>query len=351
MSENSLNSIEQIADYLKNYDGRPLRIMEVCGTHTAAISENGLPSMLSDKITLISGPGCPVCVTVTSVIDRLVELAMTENTCVLTFGDLIRVRGSVKSLADAKSDGGSVRMVYSPLDAIGIAESDPGTTYVFAAIGFETTTPVYALLIEESIKRDIQNIKILTSLKTMPEVIRWVVSKGHDIDGFIAPGHVAAVTGGGIFRKLASELGIPFVVSGFEGEQLLMTIYALVRLSGTSGYRNLYRSTVTEEGNLQARELIDRYFEVSDSSWRGMGKVKGSGMVLRPEYRQFDAGSIGLDEDREPAGCRCASVLTGQIAPTRCPLFGKTCTPDNPHGACMVSTEGSCYNYFISGRR
>ena len=351
MSENSLNSIEQIADYLKNYDGRPLRIMEVCGTHTAAISENGLPSMLSDKITLISGPGCPVCVTVTSVIDRLVELAMTENTCVLTFGDLIRVRGSVKSLADAKSDGGSVRMVYSPLDAIGIAESDPGTTYVFAAIGFETTTPVYALLIEESIKRDIQNIKILTSLKTMPEVIRWVVSKERDIDGFIAPGHVAAVTGGGIFRKLASELGIPFVVSGFEGEQLLMTIYALVRLSGTSGYRNLYRSTVTEEGNLQARELVDRYFEVSDSSWRGMGKVKGSGMVLRPEYRQFDAGSIGLDEDREPAGCRCASVLTGQIAPTQCPLFGTTCTPDNPHGACMVSTEGSCYNYFISGRR
>jgi hydrogenase expression/formation protein HypD len=351
MSENSLNNIEQIADFLKNYDGRPLRIMEVCGTHTAAISENGIPSMLSDKISLISGPGCPVCVTVTSVIDRLVELSMTENTCVLTFGDLIRVRGSVKSLADAKSDGGSVKMVYSPMDAISIAQSDPNTLYVFAAIGFETTTPVYALLIEESIKRDIRNIKILTSLKTMPQVIRWVVSQGRDIDGFIAPGHVAAVTGGGIFKNLATELGIPFVVSGFEGEQLLMTIYALVKLAGTPGYRNLYKSTVTEEGNFQAQELVDRYFEVSDSSWRGMGKVQGSGMVLREQYRQFDAGSIGLDEDREPAGCRCASVLTGQIAPTMCPLFGKTCTPDHAHGACMVSTEGSCYNYFISGRR
>ncbi len=351
MSENSLNNIEQIADFLKNYDGKPLRIMEVCGTHTAAISESGIPSMLSDKIKLISGPGCPVCVTVTSVIDRLVELSMTENTCVLTFGDLIRVRGSVKSLADAKSDGGNVRMVYSPMDAISIARSDPDTLYVFAAIGFETTTPVYALLIEESIKKDIKNIKILTSLKTMPQVIRWVVSQGRDIDGFIAPGHVAAVTGGGIFRSLADELGIPFVVSGFEGEQLLMTIYALVKLAGTSGYRNLYKSTVTEEGNLQAQELVDRYFEVSDSSWRGMGKVQGSGMVLREQYRQFDAGSIGLDEDREPAGCRCASVLTGQIAPTMCPLFGKACTPDNAHGACMVSTEGSCYNYFISGRR
>ncbi len=351
MSENSLNNIEQIADFLKNYDGKPLRIMEVCGTHTAAISESGIPSMLSDKIKLISGPGCPVCVTVTSVIDRLVELSMTENTCVLTFGDLIRVRGSVKSLADAKSDGGNVRMVYSPMDAISIARSDPDTLYVFAAIGFETTTPVYALLIEESIKKDIKNIKILTSLKTMPQVIRWVVSQGRDIDGFIAPGHVAAVTGGGIFRSLATELGIPFVVSGFEGEQLLMTIYALVKLAGTSGYRNLYKSTVTEEGNLQAQELVDRYFEVSDSSWRGMGKVQGSGMVLREQYRQFDAGSIGLDEDREPAGCRCASVLTGQIAPTMCPLFGKACTPDNARGACMVSTEGSCYNYFISGRR
>jgi hydrogenase expression/formation protein HypD len=351
MSENSLNNIEQIAAFLKNYDGKPLRIMEVCGTHTAAISESGIPSMLSDKIKLISGPGCPVCVTVTSVIDRLVELSMTENTCVLTFGDLIRVRGSVKSLADAKSDGGNVRMVYSPMDAISIARSDPDTLYVFAAIGFETTTPVYALLIEESIKKDIKNIKILTSLKTMPQVIRWVVSQGRDIDGFIAPGHVAAVTGGGIFRSLADELGIPFVVSGFEGEQLLMTIYALVKLAGTSGYRNLYKSTVTEEGNLQAQELVDRYFEVSDSSWRGMGKVQGSGMVLREQYRQFDAGSIGLDEDMEPAGCRCASVLTGQIAPTMCPLFGKACTPDNAHGACMVSTEGSCYNYFISGRR
>ncbi len=351
MSENSLNNIEQIADFLKNYDGRPLRIMEVCGTHTAAISESGIPSMLSDKIQLISGPGCPVCVTVTSVIDRLVELSMTENTCVLTFGDLIRVRGSVKSLADAKSDGGNVRMVYSPMDAISIAQSDPTTLYVFAAIGFETTTPVYALLIEESIKRDIKNIKILTSLKTMPQVIRWVVSQGRNIDGFIAPGHVAAVTGGGIFRSLSTELGIPFVVSGFEGEQLLMTIYALVKLAGTPGYRNLYKSTVTEEGNLQAQELVDRYFEVSDSSWRGMGKVQGSGMILREQYRQFDAGSIGLDEDREPAGCRCASVLTGQIAPIMCPLFGKSCTPDNAHGACMVSTEGSCYNYFISGRR
>jgi hydrogenase expression/formation protein HypD len=345
------HSLDEIINELKNYDGRPLRIMEVCGTHTAAISENGIPSMLSDKIRLISGPGCPVCVTVTAVIDRLIELALTDNTCVLTFGDLIRVKGSNGSLADAKGDGARVRMVYSPMDAIDIAKENPATTYVFAAIGFETTTPVYALLLDEAIKQNINNLKLITSLKTMPEVIKWVVSKENQIDGFIAPGHVAAVTGGRIFKDLSDELGIPFVVSGFEGEQLLLTIYALVKMAGKGGYRNRYKTVVTEEGNTSAQAMTSRFFEESDAAWRGMGKVKGSGLVLREEYRNFDAGSIGLDEDMEPKGCRCASVLTGEISPLECPLFGKVCTPDTAHGACMVSTEGSCYNYFISGRR
>ena len=342
--------LDNIIQELKNYNGRPIRLMEVCGTHTAAISENGIPSLLSDKIKLISGPGCPVCVTVTAVIDRLIELSLMENTCVLTFGDLIRVKGTNGSLADAKGDGADVKMVYSPMDSIKLAKENPSKNFVFAAIGFETTTPVYALLIEEAKKLGLKNLKILTSLKTMPEVIRWVVKNGSDIDGFIAPGHVAAVTGGKIFEELSKELGIPFVVSGFEGEQLLLTIYSLVKMAGKGGYKNLYKSVVTDEGNLQAKEIVNKYFEESDSSWRGMGKIKGSGMILRPEYIDFDAGSIGLDEDHEPAGCRCASVLVGAISPHECPLFGKKCTPDNAHGACMVSTEGSCYNYFISGR-
>ncbi len=342
--------LDNIIQELKNYNGRPIRLMEVCGTHTAAISENGIPSLLSDKIKLISGPGCPVCVTVTAVIDRLIELSLMENTCVLTFGDLIRVKGTNGSLADAKGDGADVKMVYSPMDSIKLAKENPSKNFVFAAIGFETTTPVYALLIEEAKKLGLKNLKILTSLKTMPEVIRWVVKNGSDIDGFIAPGHVAAVTGGNIFEELSKELGIPFVVSGFEGEQLLLTIYSLVKMAGKGGYKNLYKSVVTDEGNLQAKEIVNKYFEGSDSSWRGMGKIKGSGMILRPEYIDFDAGSIGLDEDHEPAGCRCASVLVGAISPHECPLFGKKCTPDNAHGACMVSTEGSCYNYFISGR-
>ena len=347
----SIMDLKDIVKELKEYEGDEVRLMEVCGTHTAAISENGIPSMLSPHIKLISGPGCPVCVTVTAVIDRLVELSLLPGTTVLTFGDLIRVKGSKMSLADAKAEGASVKMVYSPMESIKLAKENPDQNYVFAAIGFETTTPVYALLIEEAKKEGLKNLKLLTSLKTMPEVIRWVIKNGGGIDGFIAPGHVSAVTGGELFKELADELGIPFVVSGFEGKELILTIYSLVKMKGKAGYKNLYKSVVTKEGNLKAKELVDKYFEVSDASWRGMGKIPGSGMVLRKEYRDFDAGSIGLDEDHMPAGCCCDKVLVGKLQPNQCPLFGKSCTPDNAHGACMVSTEGSCYNYFISGRR
>lgn len=342
--------LKDIVKALKEYDGEEVRIMEVCGTHTAAISENGIPSMLSDKIKLISGPGCPVCVTVTAVIDKLIELSMREDTIVLTFGDLIRVKGSKMSLADAKGEGAHVKMVYSPMETVSMAQNDSGHTYVFAAIGFETTTPVYAMVLEKAIELGLNNLKLLTSLKTMPEVIRWVVKNGGGIDGFIAPGHVATITGSDEYKELSQELGIPFVVSGFEGPQLLATIYALVSMKGKPGIRNMYKGAVSCEGNLKAKEIVNKYFEPSDASWRGMGKIKGSGMVIRPEYSRFDAGSIGLDEDHMPPGCSCASVLVGKIKPCDCPLFGKNCTPDNAHGACMVSTEGSCYNYFVSGR-
>ena len=307
--------------------------------------------MLSDKIKLISGPGCPVCVTVTAVIDKLIELSMREDTIVLTFGDLIRVRGSEKSLADAKGDGAHVKMVYSPMETVKMAEEDPSHTYVFAAIGFETTTPVYAMVLEKAIEKGLHNLKLLTSLKTMPQVIRWVVNNGGGIDGFIAPGHVATITGSNEYKELSEELGIPFVVSGFEGAQLLATIYALVSMKGKSGIRNMYKGAVTENGNEKAKEVVNKYFTESDASWRGMGKIPGSGMTLRDEYREYDAGSLDLDEDNMPPGCCCASVLVGKIKPSQCPLFGKSCTPDNAHGACMVSTEGSCYNFFVSGRK
>ena len=343
--------LKKIAEELKNYDGEEVRIMEVCGTHTAEISENGIPAMLSDKIKLISGPGCPVCVTVTAVIDKLIELSLRSDTIVLTFGDLIRVKGTKMSLAEAKGEGAHVKMVYSPMETVKLAKEDPEHTYVFAAIGFETTTPVYAMVLEEAIKNDIDNLKLLTSLKTMPEVIRFVVKNGCRVDGFIAPGHVATITGGDEYRKLSEELGIPIVVSGFDGPQLLLTIYSLVKMRGKGGYKNFYKSAVTDEGNIKAKEIINKYFIPSDASWRGMGKIPGSGLALRDEYKKYDAGSEMLDEDNMPPGCRCADVLTGRISPPECPLFGKKCTPDNAHGACMVSTEGSCYSFFISGRR
>ena len=346
-----MDRLQEIKDKLKHYDGRPLRFMEVCGTHTAAISENGIAGMLSPNIHLISGPGCPVCVTVTAVIDRLVELSMAENTTVLTFGDLKRVRGSKFSLADARAMGGKVEMLYSPFDAIRMAKEHKDKQYVFAAIGFETTTPVYARVLDEASSEDIKNLKLLTSLKTMPEVIKWVCNNTSNIDGFLAPGHVSVITGSELFKELSEKTGLPFVVAGFDGAQLLTAVYALVGMQGHTGVKNLYRSAVTPEGNIKAQQEVDKFFEPCDASWRGMGMIPGSGMMIRKEYAAFDAGSYGLDEDNMPPGCSCARVLTGEISPDECPLFGKMCTPEDAHGACMVSTEGSCYNYYISGRR
>jgi hydrogenase expression/formation protein HypD len=339
-------------EYLKHYDGELIRLMEVCGTHTAAISHSGIVSMLSPKIKLISGPGCPVCVTVTAYIDRLVELALKPNHVVVSFGDLLRVKGSSKNLNDAKALGGQVRMVYSPLDILKLAESEPEKTFVFAAVGFETTTPVYAMLLEEAIQRGIKNIKLLTSLKTMPQVIDWVCSNQSGIDGFIAPGHVSVITGSELFRPLAEKYSIPFVVAAFEPEPLLLAIYALVKRRGRGDVLNLYPATVTAEGNLTAQRKVAQYFEPCDASWRGMGTIKGSGMQLRPEYAEFDAGSANLTEDHSAnPNCRCARVLTGAISPSQCPLFGRACTPQSPQGACMVSTEGSCYQYFVNRRK
>lgn len=344
---------EQLLEFLKEYDGPECTLMEVCGTHTASIVNNGIPSLLSDRIHLISGPGCPVCVTVTSYIDRLVELSLEKDTTVFAFGDLLRVCGSDVSLAGARAIGGSVRMVYSPMEILDIAEQNPGIRCVFAAVGFETTTPVYVLLIKEALRRGLTNVQLLTSLKTMPEVIRWLCrkSEGKRITGFLAPGHVCAVTGLSEYRELAEEFQLPFVVSGFEGEELLASIYGLVREQGHGIARNFYPEVVREDGNPKAREAIDEIFCAADAAWRGMGVIPGSGKLLRPEYRRFDAGSAGLTEDYVANGCCCPQILTGDLTPCDCPLFGKVCTPSSPHGSCMVSQEGSCYNYYVGGMR
>ena len=342
-------NLAKMRDFLINYDGPEMNIMEVCGSHTAAISKNGIRGMLSDRIHLISGPGCPVCVTPTAYVDRLIELALTPNTCVVTFGDMLRVPGSKNSLSEVQGMGGRAVMVYSPMDIFALAEKEPETTFVFAALGFETTTPVYALLLEEVIERDIQNVKLLTALKTMPGVIEYLCENGASIQGYLAPGHVAAVTGSDLFKPLAEKYQIPFAVSGFEGEEILEALCGMLKSFGTSEVLNFYPSVVSKAGNTRAQELVKKYFQKTDAAWRGMGIVPGTGMELRPEYEKYDAGSKDLVEDnKRNKACCCDQILMGKMQPQQCPLFGKVCKPLTPQGACMVSEEGSCHSAFAS---
>jgi len=342
-------SLKEMRDFLANYDGPEIHIMEVCGSHTAAISKNGIRGMLSEKIHLISGPGCPVCVTPTAYVDKLIDLAMTPNTCVVTFGDMLRVPGSKYSLSEVQGMGGRAIMVYSPMDIFALAENEPETTFVFAALGFETTTPVYALLLEEVIERNIENVKLLTALKTMPGVIEYLCENGASIQGYLAPGHVAAVTGSDLFKPLAEKYQIPFAVSGFEGEEILEALCGIVSANDEAKVMNFYPSVVSAEGNVRAQELVTKYFQATDAAWRGMGIVPGTGMELRPEYDKYDAGSKALVEDnKRNKACCCDQILMGKMQPQECPLFGKVCKPLTPQGACMVSEEGSCHSAFAS---
>lgn len=344
--------INAIKEYLRGYDGPDMNIMEVCGSHTAAIAKNGIPSLLSPKIHLLSGPGCPVCVTPSAYVDRLLALAGEPGTCIVTFGDLIRVPGSTpKNLSAARGGGARVEMVYSPMDIIPMAEKEPATTFIFAAVGFETTAPVYGLLVDTLFRNHMTNVKLLTAVKTMPEVISCLMEQGAPIDGFLAPGHVSVVTGTEVYKPIAERFSIPFGVSGFSGEEILLSLYGIVKARGQGKVMNFYPSVVKKEGNPKARALFDTYFERADACWRGLGKIAGSGRVLKENYSEFDAGSRGLDEDHKAnAACSCDRVLMGKIRPYDCPLYGKACTPMNPQGACMVSTEGSCFSYYSNHR-
>lgn len=344
-------NINDVIKALKEYNGEEITLMEVCGTHTASISENAIPSIISDKIHLISGPGCPVCVTVSDYVDKLIELALDGNV-IVTFGDMIRVPGSQKALKDIKFEGADIRMVYSPTETIELAKAEPNKNFVFAAVGFETTTPIYALLLDEIIKQKIQNIQLLTALKTMPNVIATLCENDNKIDGFIAPGHVAVITGSNEFVPLAEKYNLPFAVSGFEAEEILASIYALIKLRRQGKVINLYKSAVTSERNEKAFEIVHKYFEEYDAPWRGLGIIKGSGMALKKEYARYDAGSRELINDySHQKGCLCGEIISGLKKPSECPLYGKICTPENPKGACMVSIEGTCHNYITNNRK
>ena len=337
--------IREIIDYLKSYDGRELKLMEVCGTHTAAIFKNGIRSLISPKIKLISGPGCPVCVTPTAYIDKCIEYAMMPNHVLLTFGDMMKVPGTNESLSEAKGRGAAnIQLMYSPFEAVEKAQQHPELTYAVAAVGFETTAPAYALMIQEAEKKGISNIKLVTALKTAIPALHWICENQEDIDGFICPGHVSVITGSRVYDELASLYRKPFVVTGFEAEHILASLYRIVKqIEKNDGHtENLYRNAVKDDGNPKALAVMEKVFQTGPAMWRGLGIIEDSGLYLKDEYAEFDGGSFELYADMElPAGCGCADVIVGRINPDQCPMFGEKCTPLKPFGPCMVSSEGA----------
>ncbi len=338
--------IKQIIDYLQSYDGRPVKLMEVCGTHTAAIFKSGIRSLISDKIRLISGPGCPVCVTPTAYIDKCIEYASKENHVLLTFGDMMKVPGSRGSLSEARGTGNvNINIMYSPFEALEKAAENPHITYVVAAVGFETTAPAYAMMVKASKEKGIRNIKLVTALKTAMPALEWICENQEDVDGFICPGHVSVITGSNVYIPLAEKYKKPFVVAGFEAEHILAAIYRIMKQleSGENAAENLYRNAVKEDGNRKAVDVINDVFEEGPAMWRGLGVIEDSGLYLNDEFSGYDGGSRALYEDMElPSECRCGDVIVGRINPDQCPMFGRKCSPMDPFGPCMVSSEGSC---------
>lgn len=337
--------VKEIVKYLSAYEGAEIKLMEVCGTHTAAIFKNGIRSLISPKIRLISGPGCPVCVTPTAYIDKCIEYSLMDDHELLTFGDMMKVTGGQGTLSDMKGKGAKVSLMYSPFEALDRAEAEPGKTFVVAAVGFETTAPAYGLMIEEAKKRGVKNIKLVTALKTVIPALTWICEQEEDIDAFLCPGHVSVIIGSGVYASLAEKYGKPFAVAGFEGEHILAGIYDIVRMldKGAGRVDNLYKNVVKTEGNQKALEILDKCFEADPAMWRGLGIIEGSGLYLKGEYESYDGGSRGLDRDMElPTECRCGDVIIGRIDPEECPMFAAACTPVTPYGPCMISSEGSC---------
>ncbi len=341
-------SIQKAREIITGYSGRPLRIMEVCGTHTHEIFRIGLRKLLPEAVDLISGPGCPVCVTAVGFIDEACWLALEKGCVVCTFGDLIRVPGTEMSLAGARAKGAEVRPVYSPLDAVELAKNAPGRQYVFLAVGFETTTPSACIAAEKAKSEGLKNFSLLTANKTMPNAYNALVGSA---DAFLYPGHVNAITGNAACKKLCEEKGVSGVVAGFTASELITAMAVTINLlsKGEPFFRNCYPRVVKDEGNPQAVALMNRVMEPCDSEWRGLGMIPMSGMKLRPEFAEYDARlKFNMPEIKgkpNPA-CRCGDVLQGKCKPSDCKVFGKVCTPLHPVGACMVSDEGACAAYY-----
>ena len=349
-------AIGAVAEQIRKTSRKPIRLMEVCGGNTLAIHKFGLRSLLPGTIELLSGPGCPVCVSSQQYLDGCVELSRFGEVIIATYGDLIRVPASASSLEKERGRGGDIRVVYSVMEALTMAEENPGRKVVFLGIGFETTAPAsaYAAFVAQSVKRD--NFFLYSAHKLMPPALRALADESLKIDGFIAPGHVSSVTGTEIYRFLLEEYGKGVAVSGFEPLDVMQSILLLVRQfeSGKPAVENQYTRVVRPEGNRKAQQLLATVFEPADEQWRGLGTIPQSGLQLRNEFDAYDARkhfTISTSTWKEPEGCICGEILKGLKTPRQCPLFNTSCTPDNPVGACMVSTEGSCaitYKYHFT---
>jgi len=331
---------------------KTLKIMEVCGTHTMAIARYGIEQLLPENISLISGPGCPVCVTPIKEIDIIIEMIRKHEITVFTFGDLMRVPGTYSSLYTERSRGKKIKICYSPSDALDYAESNPAIKVVFIAIGFETTAPLTAILVKRTHNKGIKNFFIFSVHKTVPNSLEALLSdKQINIGGFLLPGHVSAIIGSKPYSIIPKKYKLPCVIGGFEPLQILLSIYNILNQikNGVPSVEIQYRSVVKPEGNPVAVKNIYDVFEPVDSGWRGLGTIPSSGLSLKGPYKKFDAKMkfpVGKIISREPPGCICGDVLKGIKKPVECKNFAKTCNPSSPLGACMVSSEGACAAFF-----
>jgi hydrogenase expression/formation protein HypD len=342
----------RLAANIKSISNKNIRLMEVCGTHTVSIFRNGIRSMLPETITLLSGPGCPVCVTDQQEIDAFVELSRMEDVIVATFGDLIRVPGTVSSLQKEKAEGHDIRVVYSTMDAIDLAVKNPGRQVVFLGVGFETTAPTIAAAIQAARKMALNNFCVYAAHKIVPPALEALMAfESVNIDGFILPGHVSLVIGTAAYEPFFKRHNMPCVVSGFESMDILQAVRMLVTQIEENRPRleNAYGRAVTREGNQKARELLDEVFAVRDVAWRGIGVIPDSGLKIRASFGDFDAEkkfTLRLPEPQEPKGCACGEILIGVKTPPECPMYKTRCTPMDPLGPCMVSSEGTCAAYY-----
>ncbi len=363
---------KELVKKINTYNGNPIKIMEVCGTHTMAISRFAIRKILPPEIKLISGPGCPVCVTPSFYIKAALELSRKPGIIITTFGDMLRIPFKGRNLLSTKAEGADIRSVYSPFEALKIAVENPEKTVVFLSVGFETTIPAVALTIKHAKDADVKNFYVLSANKTIHDALHLISSDPQArVNGYLYPGHVSAIIGDGLYHEIAEKYGIPGAITGFEPTEILASIAYIANAckNDKAEVKNLYSRVVRQEGNMKAVDVIYDVFEPCDAVWRGIGNIPESGLKIRNKFKRFDAwgeltqmrmngnenksnsinkiqNDVNAWIEDEPKGCNCGSVLMGLISPPQCALFHKLCTPENPVGACMVSSEGTCAAYY-----